>query len=293
MSYFFIINPKAGKEKKSLEGLIREKFAVRKTVYELEYTESRGHALELARMAVVKGYKTVVAAGGDGTIRETASALLTKDEMRLGIIPSGSGNGLARNLHIPLNIGKALDGLLEWKPRKIDSVLCNGAPFFCASGVGIDAEIAHLFNSKKHSRGILPYFYNSFGALLKRRPAEISIFSENLRLNGAPLIASILNGEQYGGGAKMAPDAYIDDGYADLVTIENISLLKILFTLGDLFSGKILRNDFAKSYKIKTAEFRLPAGSWYHLDGEDFFSGDGVLKFSVLPASLNVLCPEL
>lgn len=293
MSYFFIINPNAGKKKELAEKLILSEFSSKKIDFEIKYTEYKGHATELARIAILKGYKYIVAVGGDGTIREVAIPLVTRKENILGIIPSGSGNGLARNLYMPLDLSNAVKGLLEWKEREIDTILCNGQPFFCSSGVGIDAEIAYLYNKSKHSRGILPYYFSALKAYLNYKPQKISFFSSEKEFEIKPLIASVFNGEQYGGGAKMAPHAYIDDGYMDLVIIENIGFLKSLLKLRDLFNGNILNNDFVKTYKLKSLEIKAKPGLKYHLDGEDFISEEGILKFSILPNSLKVLAPCL
>jgi len=293
MSYFFIINPKAGKKKDFVKDIIIKHFSLKKINFEIKYTEYKNHASELARIALIKGYRYIIVSGGDGTIRESAEPLLMKEDAILGIIPSGSGNGLARNLNIPMNIEESIKGLLLWPQRKIDSILCNNIPFFCSSGVGIDASIAYFYNNTKHSRGIFPYYLNALKVFLNYKPNKVSIFFDDKEFTFYPLIASVFNGEQYGGGARMAPSAYIDDGYLDIVVLDNIKPFKAIYRVKDLFNGRILENDFAKSYKTKKVEFRIPAGSYYHLDGDDFFSEDGVLRFSILPSSLKVICPIL
>lgn len=292
MSYFFIVNPNAGKGRLDVRAGIERFFAGRKIRFEIHYTSARGHATELASMASLAGFSRIVAAGGDGTIRETAAPLLGK-EAALGILPCGSGNGLARNLYIPLDFDAALAGLLEWKPRAVDAGLANGKPFFCAAGVGLDAEVAHDFNSLSSRRGILPYVWHAARRVLTYRPRPIAarVDGRRLELKGA-LLNAVLNGVQYGGGAKVAPGAYVDDGLLDLVSIKKASLPRLLYAVPALFTGRLAAHpSIYSAVKGKMIELDCGGGAWYHLDGEDFYSDDGKIRISVLPAALKVIAP--
>ncbi|MBI4801167.1 MAG: diacylglycerol kinase family lipid kinase [Elusimicrobia bacterium] len=292
MSYFFIINPCAGKDSAAqVPELIHDFFKGRRLRYELAFTERRGHAGELSRRAVINGFSHIVAAGGDGTICEAAESLIGKTQA-LGILPIGSGNGLARNLYIPLKIEEALNGVLQWRPRKIDAGLANGKPFFCAAGVGLDAEVARIFNNRTGGRrGILPYVYHCAVTFLTYRPRAVVIAMNGHRYEFSPMVTAVLNGRQYGGGATIAPDAYIDDGILSVVVVKKAGILRTLRAVPDLFNGKLPRNkDLVANFTARTIELTCPAGSPYHLDGEDFES-DGNLKFSVLRQVLNVHAP--
>jgi len=145
MSYFFIINPNAGKKTADIERIIGAECALRRIKWEAHFTQDKGHARQLSRRALIAGFHNIIAVGGDGTIREVAEPLVGR-EQNLGILPCGSGNGLARNLFIPLDISQALKGIFEWRAREIDVGLADGNPFFCAAGIGLDAEVAKLFN---------------------------------------------------------------------------------------------------------------------------------------------------
>jgi len=291
MSYFFIVNPNAGRGRLDARGRIRSFFAGRKIRFEVEYTSARGHASELSARAALAGFSRIVAAGGDGTIRETAAPLLN-GQAALGILPCGSGNGLARNLYIPLNFDAALAGLLNWKPRAVDAGLANGRPFFCAAGVGLDAEVAHDFNSLSTRRGILPYIWHAARRGLTYRPRPIAARVDGRRLELTALLNAVLNGTQYGGGAKVAPGAYVDDGLLDLVSIKKASLFRLLWALPALFSGRLAEHpSIYSAIKGKIIELDCGGGAWYHLDGEDFYSDDGKIKISVLPAALKVIAP--
>lgn len=293
MSYFFIINPNAGKKQPGIKELLQKEFSGRRIRFEAEFTNARGHAGELAARAVISGFSRVVAVGGDGTIRETASALLTK-EIALGILPCGSGNGLARNLYLPLSFEKALKGLLEWPVRTIDAGLANGQAFFCAAGVGLDADVAHDFNSHSRLRGILPYVWHAARRILFYRPRSLTARLDGRRVELQPLLAAALNGMQYGGGARMAPGAYIDDGLLDFCTVKKASLPRLLAVLPALFSGKLADHPgIYSSCRARMIELDCGGGAWYHLDGEDFFSGDGKIRISIMPSALKVIAPKL
>ncbi|MBI4351898.1 MAG: diacylglycerol kinase family lipid kinase [Elusimicrobia bacterium] len=292
MSYFFIINPGAGPRRSGIGGRIERFFAGRKLRFEIEYTRAREHASELSARAALAGFARIVAAGGDGTIRETAIPLIGK-EAALGILPCGSGNGLARNLYIPLDFDKALEGLVKWEPRAVDAGLANGRPFFCAAGVGLDAEVARDFNSLSARRGILPYVWHAAKRILAYKPVKVAVSVDGRRLELLSLVNGVLNGVQYGGGARMAPGAYMDDGLLDLVSIRKASLPRLLAAVPALFGGTIHRRaDIYSAFQGRIIEFDCGGGAWYHLDGEDFYSHDGKLRFTALPSVLRVIAPK-
>lgn len=292
MSYFFIINPNAGKRYADARARVERFFAGRKLRFEIEFTKERAHAARLSAQAVLEGFSTIVAVGGDGTIRETAEPLIGKDAA-LGILPCGSGNGLARNLYIPLDFDKALEGLLRWAPRRVDAGLANGRPFFCAAGMGLDAEVAHDFNSGNGRRGILPYVWHAVKRVLTYKPVKVSALVDGRRLELTAMVNAVLNGVQYGGGARIAPGAYIDDGLLDLVSIKKASLPRLLRAVPALFNGRLAEHaDIYSAYKGRLIDLDCGAGAWYHLDGEDFYCDDGKIRFSVLPSALKVLAPK-
>ncbi|OGR41496.1 MAG: hypothetical protein A2X35_10845 [Elusimicrobia bacterium GWA2_61_42] len=292
MSYFFIINPNAGGSRGDISGRLARLFSGRKLRYEAQFTNGRGHATELSSKALLAGFSTIVAVGGDGTIRETAAPLIGK-QAALGILPCGSGNGLARNLYIPLDFEKALDGLLHWAPRSVDAGLADGRPFFCAAGVGLDAEVAHDFNSMSGRRGILPYVWHAARRVFNYKPVKTVAVVDGRRMELTAMLNGVLNGMQYGGGARVAPGAYIDDGLLDLVSIKKPSLPRLLWALPALFNGRLAEHKAIYSaFKGRLIELDCGKESWYHLDGEDFYSSSGKIRFSVLPSALKVRAPK-
>ncbi|MDA8130723.1 MAG: diacylglycerol kinase family lipid kinase [Elusimicrobia bacterium] len=292
MSYFFVINPRAGMKHGDVLGAIERFFSGRRLRFEAEFTKARDHAAELSAKAALSGFTTVVAVGGDGTIRETASALVGKPAA-LGILPCGSGNGLARNLYIPLRFDEALAGLLEWEPRPVDAGLANGRPFFCAAGVGLDAEVARDFNALSSRRGILPYVWHAAKRFLSYSPTPVTVTVDGRRLEMTAIVNAVLNGVQYGGGARMAPGAYIDDGFLDFVSVKRPRLTRMLPAAAALFRGNLPDyTDIYSSLKGRVIEMDCGGGAWYHLDGEDFYSHDGKIKFTALPSALRVIAPK-
>lgn len=290
MSYFFIINPAAGHGAGKIAGIINSLLSNRAIRYEIAFTKRHAHASELSVRAVLAGFRTVVAAGGDGTVRETALPLVGK-EQALGIIPCGSGNGLARNLHIPMDASKACEGLLQWGERKIDVALANGTPFFCTAGFGLDAEVARIFNKRKGRRGIFPYVFHSVCRFLGHKPWQARLKIPEREMFFKPLVLTVANGREYGGGAKIAPAALLDDAMLNVVVVEPVSVARGLGMVPSLFNGTLDSNAEVRTFACRDAEVFCGPEIPMHLDGDDAEHG-GSVKFSVLPARLKVKAPK-
>lgn len=292
LSYLFIINPKSGiKLNKFVERKISQKFSKTDRNFVIEYTRYRFHAKEIVMKYIKRGFENIVCVGGDGTIREIACVVVGKKNINLGIIPCGSGNGLARNLFIELDIDKSIDVVLNNKIRSIDCGIVNGDVFLSTCGTGFDAIVAHKFNKTIHMRGLVPYFLYGCLSYFKHKPKKIEIIVDNQSYFFKPMIATVSNGMQYGGGAIISPDSVIDDGFLELVLIENPGFIKTITNIHKLFNGKITKVDFVKYFKSKTFRIILPKNSIYHLDGEDFITSDGILNISVISKALNVFVP--
>jgi len=290
MKYIFIINPKSGvKLNKYIEKKINDRFSKFEGEFKIEYTQYKKHERELALKYYEKGYRNIITVGGDGTIKEIASFCVGKKDVAIGIIPCGSGNGFARNLNIPLDIDKAIDIIFKNRVRKIDCGIVNGDIFLNTCGTGFDAKIAILFNKNKRIRGLLPYFINGIILYFNFKPYKTEIYLDGEKKVFYPLIATVSNGRQYGGGAVISPNSYLDDGYIELIVIENVNFWKFLSNLKSLFDSSILEKNFVKSFKSTNFRIVLPPQSIYHLDGEDYITRDGVLNISVLSKSLNVI----
>lgn len=252
-------------------------------------TEGPGHASELAAKAVKEGYDLVIAAGGDGTVNEVANTL-SGTGVPLGIIPLGSGNGLARSLGIPQDVGEAIKIIEADHVASCDRGLVNGLPFYCTFGVGFDAAVSEKFATMKR-RGRVTYVRSVLREFLnyKSQPYAISIGGKVIT-ERAFLIA-VCNASQYGNNAYIAPQANLSDGLLDLIVIHDGSPLSAVKVGVDLLTGFLDRNTRIETFRISAATItRLHPGP-AHLDGEPMALGTN-LEIGCDPSALKVFAPE-
>ena len=287
MNYIFIINPYSGNRKKakSITKIISDNIA---GSYKIVYTEYSGHATELAKSFAKDNINTVVAVGGDGTINEVARSLVNTDAS-LGIIPSGSGNGFARSLNIPLDTESAVKLLNNPQIKVIDSGKINDKYFFGICGVGFDALVGAKFQNFG-KRGPLPYFYIGVKEYFKYNYESFVIEENGNKDEYDPLLIAVANTSQYGNGASIAPQADPSDGYLDLCIINKMKRSDALKNIRLLFNGKINQNPYYLHKNIKSITIHRKNNGYYHIDGEPFLS-DGDLKIKIIPSSLKVCVP--
>ena len=212
----FVVNPISGTQSKELIlNLLDEKIDKARYTWEVVYTERAGHAVEIAAKAAEEKADIVVAIGGDGTINEIARSLVHTDTA-LGIIPCGSGNGLARHLHIPMEPKKALEVLNEGCLDTIDYGKINGTDFFCTCGVGFDAFVSLKF-AHAGKRGLLTYLEKTLQESLKYQPETYELETENGVSKYKAFLIACGNASQYGNNAYIAPQATLTDGLFDSV----------------------------------------------------------------------------
>lgn len=282
----FIINPKSGlKINKVIEKIIVRKVSEKDINYSIEYTKEKGHGFYLAVKYINQGFNRIICAGGDGTLREILEASASKNVI-VGLIPCGSGNGAARNLGIPLNVADAIEVALGERIAEIDCGVCNSKLFINVCGVGFDAHIARLFNQNK-IRGLIPYFTHGITSYFKYRPVGVEVEFDDIKKFYRPFIIAVANGRQYGGGAIISPLSSVCDSKIELIVIEMASAFYFLKNICTLFNGRILENSKVHCFTSANFKLRIPTGSVYHLDGEDFISEDGLLKISVIPKALK------
>jgi YegS/Rv2252/BmrU family lipid kinase len=262
---------------------------------ELDLIETRapGHARELAREAVAAGCELVLAAGGDGTANEVAWGLLGSGTT-FGLVPVGSGNGLARTLRIPLDADRAVGALAAGVVRSIDVGLANGRPFLNVAGAGLDAVIGADFQAHGQAggrRGILSYVRLSLPRALRYEAPRWRLTAGEERYEGRALIVGFVNGRQYGGGAVIAPRARLDDGLLDIVVFEDAGALEVLANAPRLFLGTIERFRRYRWLRAATAELECPTPFLHHRDGEPEVEGTR-LEVRLEPRALRMLVPE-
>lgn len=253
-------------------------------------TERRGHAREIARNAVERGVSTVVAWGGDGTMNEVGAALAFTG-VALALVPSGSGNGLARELGIPFNPGAAFDVAFRGIERTIDAGEIAERLFFNVAGVGLDARVAHRFAvDGLEKRGFARYVGITMRELAAYEPDRLTVTTSAGSISRPSLLVAIANGRQYGNGALIAPRARLDDGRLDVVMIDARSLLRASLELPLVFMGMIERVGGVSIETAESVDITAPHPIVYHLDGEPIA---GTLRISakVRPGALKVRVP--
>lgn len=289
-----IANPKAGWRKRERGELARisDFFSRHSSQCNTEITRARGDGLRRARKAVAEGYNLVIAVGGDGTVNEVASPLVGTDTA-LGIIPTGSGNGLARALGISLRVEKACQALLESRIGKIDVGQLGERYFFSTAGIGFDALVGKKFEERhSSSRGLWPYFYIVSREIFKHRPEKIELRFNGREITAYPLLVAVTNTGQYGGGAMIAPQAAPTDGLFEVCIIHRLNLFLALFCAGKLFTGQMARVPQVETYQTDSLQITMPRHYPVHVDGEPF-PGDTLLRVKLWPRSLGVLVPGL
>jgi YegS/Rv2252/BmrU family lipid kinase len=269
MKYIFILNPHAGSKKKGGDLVDQIDYYMRPTgcEYEFAYTVEAGEATRIARQAVNEGFNMIVAVGGDGTVNEVATGLI-HSEGRLGIIPTGSGNGVARSLNIPLSIQDCLELLLSPKITIIDVGMVNQKQFIGVSGIGFDALVGQKFQNFG-VRGPIPYFFIGLNEFLKYKPQRYFLDIEGEKFEKEALVIVFANTNQYGNGAVIAPEADPGDGYLDVCIIGSLSYLQATQHASLLFKGNIDKSPLYFHKKCKSVKVSTE-NSFMHLhrDGE-------------------------
>lgn len=260
-----IINPISGTSTKSgLAELAASVLAGHEL--HVSYTTCAGDATRLARKAVEDGYEGVIAAGGDGTINETAVALCDTG-VPMGIIPCGSGNGLARHLGIPIDVKLALQVVAEQHVVNADYGTVNGEPFFCTFGVGFDAAVSHRFARQRH-RGKLTYIRSAISEYISYHPQTYTISANGQVLTEKAFLVTVCNASQYGNNAYIAPEASITDGLLDVTVVHAGTPIDTAVLGVDMFMGFINRNTMIHTFKAPAAVIYRQSDGPAHIDGE-------------------------
>lgn len=264
-----IVNPISGtRDKEPILTHVFEELDKRGVVAEVEYTRYGGHASLLTGMFLEKGYKAIIAMGGDGTMNEVASAL-TGTDAALGIIPFGSGNGLARHLKIPMQPLKAFDVILENNVVDIDYCTVNGRKYFCTFGLGYDAEVAETF-AREGKRGLATYVLSAIKEYGRFQPDDYKVYIDGEELTDKFYIISASNGSQYGNNAFIAPQALVNDGLLDLVMIRPGTHLTRAVLGIKLFTDSISHGGTVTYLQVPQVEIRNLTSETFHahIDGE-------------------------
>ena len=263
----FIINPKSGTDKKIF---VRQSIGryIDTTLfdYKIRYTEYAQHAEVLAKEAVSQGFDVVVAVGGDGTVNEVARALI-HTETALGIIPCGSGNGLARHLQIPVDTIGAIKLINAYAVKSLDYGVINNMPFFCTCGMGFDAFVSMKF-AEGGKRGMLSYIENTLRETLAYKPDTYTIQFDNQEVTQKAFVIACGNASQYGNNAFITPFASMSDGLMDVTILEPFTALEAPQLAVQLFNGTLHTNSRVKMFKAKSVKISRNVSSPVHCDGD-------------------------
>lgn len=287
-----ILNPRAGvAAQRALERLRQGR--PRWPEVEVRVTTGPGDARVWASEAAREGVDVLLVAGGDGTANEAAWGLLGS-QTALGLVPVGSGNGLAGTLGIPLRPERALAVLEDAVPRRMDVGMVNDRPFLNVAGAGFDATVGaefHAHGRRGGRRGLFTYIWLSLGQSMRYQAQQWTLKAGETGFEGRAFVVAFVNGRQYGGAAVIAPGARLDDGLLDVIVVEDAPLAEVLWNAPRLFLGSIER---FRRYRRLAAPHAVLTGltpALFHRDGEPEPATDR-LEVRVEPRALTVLVPR-
>ena len=267
--------------------MLRDELARRQLSATIDLTEAPGHARDLARAAVAARADLVIVWGGDGTVNEVGGEL-AGSSTALGLIPAGSGNGLAGGLRLPRDPHAALATALGETTLAVDVGMFDDRPFFNIAGIGLDAHIARLFNQRPRGRrGPLPYVVIGVREGVRYVAREYSITLDGRTHRSQALIIAFANGQEYGSGMRIAPGARPDDGLLEACVVEDRSVLARFRDARHLALGSMHRAPRMVMQPIRTAVVETQGEIEYHLDGEPDVARDRV-TVTIRPGALVV-----
>ena len=283
----FIINPISGSNRKlKIPEIVQETIDQSKFEPEFYFTECAGHATQIATELLEKNYSKIIAVGGDGTINEVAKALVDSN-VAMGIIPNGSGNGLARFLKIPLKPKAAVELLNTGKVISIDYGIINENPFFCTCGVGFDAHIGNKF-AQSTKRGFSTYIKETVAAFFSYKPKKYTIKIDGEKIKTRAFLVTAANAGQYGNDAYIAPQADICDGMLDLCILSPFPKRKVFNIAYRVFNKSIHRSEYVQAIKGEVITIKRKKKGEVHLDGEPAIMGKK-LKINIVKHGLKVV----
>jgi len=286
-SITFIVNPISG-----IIGVKRKENAIKNWVdkskfdYRIEYTQYAGHATEISAKEVLKGTDIIVAVGGDGSVNEIAKELIGSDSV-LGILPAGSGNGLAHHLGIPISLRRAIDVLNRGKILRMDTGSVNDRVFVSLAGIGFDGLVAAKYANTK-IRGFLSYLRIATEEYQKYKPKKYKIDINGKTINQRALFIIFANSNQFGYNAPIAPEARVNDGLLDVVISQKPLLVEMPLIAGLMYWRKIDKSKYVKVIQSPEIIVATKKKRWVNIDGEAI-KLDKKIHVKVIPHSLNVI----
>lgn len=289
-----LVNPKSGVRWsfKAVQQAIDKTWGAPKRDITYQFTNDINDGVQKAQRAVQQGVDLLLVVGGDGTISNVGKVLVGTD-VCLGTIPAGSGNGLARHFGIPLSPTRAVRALVDAQVKRIDVGLVNDRPFLITCSMAWDAAIVRSFD-KMPVRGIVPYVFAGAYELLEYRPSEVELEfdeAEDSMVVSDPLVCTVANLSQYGGGAVIAPDAKPDDGLLELVIARCQHAPLLIANIGKFLNGSITDIPEVISKRFRSLIAHRPSAGIIQVDGE-LVDSPADVRISVVEKAINVLVPQ-
>lgn len=287
----FVINPISGHAKgKKVSSFLQKYIDTEQLPWNIVMTTHQGHAFDIAR-EMTGQVENIIAVGGDGTVNEVAAGIIAAQKnANMGIVPLGSGNGLARHLGIPIDYKQAIKRIRKGETQTIDVGVLNDRPFLCTSGIGFDAYVSKLF-ALGSGRGLFNYIKHSIKAYFSFPPSTYSITIDGKSYEREAYILTIANADQYGNDVIIAPQADIRDGLFHLTLIKPFKKVKGLNIVWDVLSRKIHQSNFAETFIGRDIEI-TKRGDYMdvHMDGEAIADMSDRLHYRILPRHISIIC---
>lgn len=291
-NFKFIVNPVAARGKAvTIGNKLNELCKAKGLDFELEFTKKRKQATELAFEAADK-FECIVAVGGDGTINEIVNGIVGKN-VKLGIIPVGSGNDFVKAINIPLKLNAALDTLLALNTSFVDVGKAGTVYFQNGLGIGFDAWVVEESLKVTKLRGNAIYLYSVLRTIYGYQAPFMHCSYDNQMREEKLFMISVGNGTSMGGGFKLTPFAKLDDGLLDLTIIKDLTKWEIYQNLISVYFGKHTRMPQVTIGRTKKLQIESEEGFAAHVDGELLSLNIKSLEITIIPKSLEIIIPKL
>lgn len=285
-----IINPISGtRSKHGLGNIVKDRLLQFGIDVEIKETGAGGDAFKMASEAVEKKFDMVITAGGDGTVNEAANAL-SFSNCTLGILPFGSGNGLARSVGVPQDTLAALKLIEAGNVLVCDRGIVNNNPFYCTFGIGFDAAVSEKFATMK-KRGRVTYIRSAFREFLNYKSQPYAIVIDGKVITEKALLIAVCNAPQYGNNAYIGPKAKLTDGLLDITVVHADNPFTTLLMSMDMFTGMLDKNRGIGTFRVPSLTIIRTEDGPVHLDGEPLHMGKR-LVIKCEKKALRVFAPE-